>query len=241
MKGGRCVRLFQGDYDRETVFSDDPVAMAVHWASLGAKRLHVVDLDGAAEGRICHDDAIAGILSLAHVPVQVGGGVRDMQTFRGLLERGVQRVVLGTAAVEDRRFVAEAIAFSEQAVIVSIDARDGFASTRGWKAPTMVRATDLAREMVSIGVKRLIYTDIMSDGTMGQPDYAALEQLMEHVDVPVIAAGGISSPAHLVRLKTMGLEGAIVGRALYDGKVKLQTAQAELDCPESSPMRPEVT
>jgi phosphoribosylformimino-5-aminoimidazole carboxamide ribotide isomerase len=198
--------------------------MAGHWVNLGATRLHVVDLDGAAAGQVCHWDVIGEIAKQAGVPVQVGGGIRDLDTARRLIHLGVKRVILGTSAVEDPAFVAEACAELKEGVVVSVDARNGFASTRGWKTPTVVKAVELAIQVVELGAQRLIYTDIASDGTLGEPNYATIRELMERSGVPVIAAGGISCLEHLVELEKMGVEGAIVGRALYTGNIELRKA-----------------
>ncbi|MDO8473164.1 MAG: 1-(5-phosphoribosyl)-5-[(5-phosphoribosylamino)methylideneamino]imidazole-4-carboxamide isomerase [Dehalococcoidia bacterium] len=224
LRGGRCVRLYQGDYARETVFSDDPAAMAAAWEKQGAKRLHIVDLDGAAAGVVCHWDVISDITRKVHIPVQVGGGVRDMGTAEKLLSIGVKRVILGTVAVEDPELVAEACNRLGDAVVVSVDARDGYASTRGWKKPTRVKAVDLAELMEKAGARRIIYTDIASDGTLGQPNFKGIEEMLSRVSLPVLAAGGISSVEHVRKLKEIGVEGAILGRALYTGAIDLNEA-----------------
>lgn len=224
LRGGCAVRLYQGDYSRETVFSRDPVAVALEWEKKGAKRLHVVDLDGAATGEVCHWDVIHEISRKVHVPVQVGGGVRDMATAEKLLSVGVKRVILGTVAVEDPAFVAEACRRLGDAIIVSIDARDGCASTRGWKTPTTIKAVDLAESMLKSGATRMIYTDIASDGTLGAPNFKGIQEMLSKVSLPVVAAGGISSVEHVRKLKDIGVEGAILGRALYTGAIDLAEA-----------------
>lgn len=224
LKGGKCVRLYQGDYSRETVFSENPVSMAERWEKLGAPRLHVVDLDGAASGQVAHWDIIADIARQVRIPVQVGGGIRDMATIERLLVAGVQRVILGTAAVEDPTLVRDACAKFGEAVIVSVDARHGYASTRGWKKPTKIKALELARRVVETGARRLICTDIVSDGTMNEPNFASVEDMLAEVPVPLIVAGGVSKVEHIVRLRDLGVEGAIVGRALYAGGMDLKKA-----------------
>ncbi len=188
----------------------------------------MVDLDGASSGAVCHMDIIADIVRKVRVPVQVGGGIRDISALGILLALGVKRVILGTAAVEDPTFVSEAFSKFAEGVIISVDARDGYASTRGWKTPTRVKATELAQKMVKAGARRIIYTDIASDGTMNEPNFAGIGSMMSRIAVPLIAAGGISKLEHLTRLQKMGLEGAIVGRALYDGGIDLKTALEEL-------------
>ena len=224
LKGGRCVRLYQGDYARETIFSEQPAQMAVHWERQGATRLHIVDLDGASVGRVCHWDIIADIMNRVRLPIQVGGGVRDMETARRLVRLGVRRIILGTSAVEAPSFIGEAVAEFGEAVIVSVDARDGYASTRGWKKPTSVKAVDLAEQVVKSGATRLIYTDIASDGTLGEPNFGVIREIMSRTGVPLIAAGGISSVEQLSRLDQMGVEAAIVGRALYTVNIELKKA-----------------
>ena len=225
LKGGRCVRLYQGDYDREQVFSDDPVATALEWQRQGATRLHIVDLEGARDGRPVNLEAVEAIAARATVPLQVGGGVRDLATARHLLSAGAQRVVLGTAAVETPE-LAEAIidGYGADAVIVSIDARDGMVALRGWRAASQVTARELLASMVERGVRRFVYTDISRDGTMTSPNFAAMDEIVAATPAAVLAAGGIASVEHLVRLARGGVEGAIVGQALYVGAFSLAEA-----------------
>ena len=225
LKGGRCVRLYQGDYDREQVFSDDPAAVALEWQRQGARRLHVVDLEGARDGRLVNLDAVEAIAAQATAPLQVGGGVRDLATAQRLLSAGAQRVVLGTAAVETPALVEAIIdGYGADAVVVSIDARDGMAALRGWRTASQVTARDLLASMVERGVRRFVYTDISRDGTMTSPNFAALEEVVAAAQASVLAAGGIASVEHLVRLARTGVEGAIVGQALYVGAFSLAEA-----------------
>jgi len=217
LRNGKCVRLYQGDYAQETVFSDDPAAMARRWQSEGAKRLHLVDLDGAAEGEPRNLDAIENILAAVEVPVQVGGGIRSLETIVQLLDLGVSRAILGTAAIEDPLLVEKACRQFGGQIIVGIDARDGMAATRGWLQQSSIAAGELANRMVGLGARRFIYTDISRDGTLTGPNFEAIAELLSQVGVPVIAAGGISSIEHLTRLAGLGVEGAIVGRAIYTG------------------------
>ena len=225
LKGGRCVRLYQGDYDREQVFADDPVAVALEWQRQGARRLHIVDLEGARDGLPANLEAVEAIAAQATVPLQVGGGVRDLATAQHLLAAGAQRVVLGTAAVEEPTLV-EAImdGHGADAVVVSIDARDGLVALRGWRASSQVTARDLLASMVERGARRFVYTDISRDGTMTAPNFAALEEVVAATQGAVLAAGGIASVEHLVRLAQTGVEGAIVGQALYVGAFSLTEA-----------------
>ncbi len=228
IRGGRCVRLYQGDFARETVFSDDPVAMAKHWADLGAPRLHVVDLDGAEQGEPANLAIIEGIAAAITIPIQVGGGIRRRATAKRLVDAGAQRVILGTAAVEDPILVIEACRRYGDAIIVGVDARDGLVATHGWKESTTLTAYVLMEQMGAIGVRRFIYTDISRDGTLTEPNFGMLEELIRKVRLPIIASGGISSLEHLKRLKELGVEGAIVGRALYTGALGLREAVQSL-------------
>jgi len=224
LRNGKCVRLYQGDYAQETVFSDDPAAMARRWQSEGAGRLHVVDLDGAAEGEPRNLDAIANILAAVDIPVQIGGGIRSLETIVQLLDLGISRAILGTAAIEDPELVDGACRQFGEQIIVGIDARDGMVASRGWLQQSSITAGELANRMVHLGARRFIYTDISRDGTLTGPNLEAIAELVSQVAVPVIAAGGISSIAHLNRLAGLGVEGATVGRALYTGDLKLKEA-----------------
>lgn len=224
LRGGKCVRLYQGDYGKETVFSDDPLSVALRWQSEGAKRLHLVDLDGAARGELCNLDAIERIAAAVEIPVQAGGGVRSLETIEQLLELGVGRAILGTVAVEDPGLAEEACRRFGERIIIGLDARNGRVATRGWLQQSTITAGELAARMVGLGARRFIYTDISRDGTLTSPDFEAVAELLSQVSVPVIAAGGISSVEHLTRLAALGAEGAIVGRAIYTGDVKLAEA-----------------
>ena len=225
LRGGRCVRLYQGDYDQEEVFGTDPVAVALRWQDEGARLLHVVDLDGAASGEPANLDAVRAIVAAAGVQVEVGGGIRDMETAETLAESGVSRLVLGTSAVEDPDFVSALLErFGADRVAVSVDARDGWAALRGWRQPSRMRALDLMRRMTALGVECLEYTDISRDGTLTEPNFEAMMEAVSNVSAPIIAAGGISSARHLERLAGLGVSGAIVGKALYTGNVDLREA-----------------
>jgi phosphoribosylformimino-5-aminoimidazole carboxamide ribotide isomerase len=226
IRDGRCVRLYQGDYEQETVFSDDPVEVALEWQSLGAPRLHIVDLDGAASGEVANLDIITEIARAVLIPTQLGGGIRRLETIEQLLKSGIERVILGTAAVEDPQLVEQACRKFRESVIVSIDARQGYISTRGWRRETERRAVEVARFMVGVGVRRFIYTDIDRDGTLTEPNFSATSELINSIKAPVIAAGGISSLNHLKMLKSLGAEGAIVGKALYTDDINLKEALA---------------
>jgi phosphoribosylformimino-5-aminoimidazole carboxamide ribotide isomerase len=224
LRNGKCVRLYQGDYGKETIFSSKPVEVALRWQSEGARRLHLIDLDGAAKGELCNLEAIEDIIAAIDIPIQVGGGIRSLETIEKLLDVGVGRTILGTVAVEKPELVEAACRKFDEQIIVSIDARDRLVATRGWLQKSQVAASELAEQMVNLGVKRFIYTDISRDGTLTSPNFEAVAELLSQVSVPIIAAGGISSVYHLTRIAELGVEGAIVGKAIYTGDIKLADA-----------------
>jgi phosphoribosylformimino-5-aminoimidazole carboxamide ribotide isomerase len=195
---------------------------------MGAPRLHIVDLDGAASGKIGNLEIITNIAKVMLIPVQLGGGIRDIETVKELLKTGIERVILGTVAVEDPKLVIEACRRFRESIIVGIDARDGFIATRGWKTNTALTAIELAKTMMNNGVRRFIYTDINRDGTLTEPNFSAIAELIDTIGVPVIAAGGVASLNHLKMLQKLGAEGAIIGKALYTGDIKLKQAISEL-------------
>ena len=222
------MRLYQGNYHEETVFSDDPLDVALKWQSMGPPRLHIVDLDGAASGEIGNLDIIRDIVRAMLIPTQLGGGIRDLGTIEKLLKTGVEWVILGTAAVVHQNLVREACERFRDSIIIGIDAREGYAATHGWLQDTGEVAVDLAKAMVAMGTRRFVYTDISRDGTLTEPNFAAISEMIEAVGVPVIAAGGIASINHLKMLSKLGVDGAIVGRALYTGDIKLKQALDEI-------------
>jgi phosphoribosylformimino-5-aminoimidazole carboxamide ribotide isomerase len=226
IKGGKCVRLYQGDYGRETVFSEDPVAVALNWQAQGAGRLHVVDLDGAAGGEPRNIAVVEAMVEQVGLPVQLGGGIRDEATVAKLLAIGINRVILGTAAVERSELVERLCQRYGEAIVVGIDARDGYVATHGWVEGTEIKALELGLQMAAIGARRIIYTDIKRDGTLTEPGFEAIDEMVKGVNLPLIAAGGISSLGHLKKLKELGVEGAIVGKALYTGDIDLKEALA---------------
>lgn len=228
LKDGRCVRLYQGDFAQSTVYSDDPVAMARQWVEQGARRLHVVDLDGARSGRPTNTAAVLAIVQAVSVPVQLGGGLRREEDVDAALALGVERVILGTAAVEQAELVARLAARFGEQVIVGVDARDGMVATAGWTETVAVRAIDLVRHVAELGVRRVIYTDISRDGTLTEPNFEALAELVWPGGPAIIASGGIAELSHLARLAACGAEAAIIGKALYDGKIDLPSALAAL-------------
>ena len=226
LKDGKCVRLYQGDFKQITVFSEEPVTVALNWQAQGAPRLHVIDLDGAAGGELVNKEAIEAIVNRVNIPVQVGGGIRRLEVIEELLGMGVMRVVLGTMAVENTRLVVELCRQFGEAITVSLDARDGYIATHGWLRVSQITALELGLRLKEAGVKRLICTDIKRDGTLTEPNFEAVAELVKKLTLPIIASGGVSSLFHLERLKKLGVEGVIIGRALYTGDIKLREAIA---------------
>ncbi len=218
------MRLYQGDFNQVTVFSADPVEVACRWQEMGAPRLHLVDLDGAAQGQPVNLDVIQKIAMSVKLPLQVGGGIRKLETIYRLLSLGIGRVVLGTAAVAEPSLVAEACHRFGEAIVVGVDVREGIVASHGWQESTGSTAAGLMSSMAALGVRRFIYTDIARDGTLTEPNFEAIGQLVKHTPLPIIASGGISSVDHLTKLSQLGVEGAIVGRALYTGDIDLKEA-----------------
>ncbi|MEM1383878.1 MAG: 1-(5-phosphoribosyl)-5-[(5-phosphoribosylamino)methylideneamino]imidazole-4-carboxamide isomerase [Pseudomonadota bacterium] len=230
MKDGQCVRLLRGDMGQATVFGDDPAAQARSFETAGCQWLHLVDLNGAFAGAPVNGAAVEAILAAVSVPVQLGGGIRDMATVERWLERGLSRVILGTAAARDPNFVREAARTHPDRVAIGIDARGGKVAVQGWAETTDLDALDLAKAYQDSGVAALIYTDIERDGAMQGPNVAATAALAQAVSIPVIASGGVSSVEDLRALRDCGvpLDGVISGRALYDGRIDLAEAVALL-------------
>ena len=230
LKDGACVRLYKGEMDQATVFNDNPAAQAKAFEDAGCEWLHLVDLNGAFAGEAMNGAAVDAILAATKVPAQLGGGIRDMAAIEGWLAKGLARVILGTVAVRDPDLVRSAAKAFPGKVAVGIDARDGMVAVEGWAETTDVTAADLARRFEDAGVAAIIYTDIDRDGAMQGPNVAATAALAHAVDIPVIASGGVSSMADLQALKDCGarLDGAISGRALYDGRIEVGAAAALL-------------
>lgn len=225
LKDGKCVRLLRGEMSRATVFGDDPAAQALKFQDAGCNWLHLVDLNGAFAGQPVNAAAVEAVLKAVRVPAQLGGGIRDMATIELWLHKGLSRVILGTAAVENPALVREAASAFPGKVAVGIDARHGRVATKGWATETDVMATDLARRFQDAGVAAIIYTDIDRDGAMQGPNIEATEALARAVAIPVIASGGVSRMEDLVALRDTGvIAGAITGRALYDGAIDLAQA-----------------
>ena len=223
--------MYQGDYNQETIFSDDPLDVALKWQAMGAPRLHIVDLDGARDGELVNLEIIREIASALLIPVQLGGGVRNIETIEHVLKLGVERVILGTAAVETPSLVAEACRRFRESIIIGIDAREGYVATRGWVNYTGRSATDLALSMTEYGARRFIFTDISRDGTLTEPNFSEISSIIETVKLPVIAAGGISSLHHLKMLNKLGAEGAIIGKAIYTGDIDFKQALTDTEQP----------
>ncbi len=229
LKDGHCVRLLKGDMDKATVFGTDPAAQARAFTDAGCEWLHLVDLNGAFEGRPVNAPAIDAILASVKIPVQLGGGIRDMATIAMWLERGIARVILGTAAAENPALVRQAARAFPGRIAIGIDARAGLVATKGWATGTSLTATALAKSLQDAGIAAIIHTDIDRDGAMAGPNIAATDALARAVTIPVIASGGVSSLADLTALRDTGtIAGAITGRALYEGAIDLGAAIAAL-------------
>ena len=229
LKDGKCVRLRQGRAEDVTVYSDDPVAQALTWLEQGAEQLHVVDLDGAFQGEPKHAEVIARIVQAIGIPVEVGGGLRTDAHIERLLQAGVARAIIGTRALDSLDSLASLVKRFGAAITVGIDARDGYVQVKGWVETTGTRAVDLAKQVESVGVSTVIYTDTATDGMLGGPNLAAMGQMCRSVSCRIIASGGVSAPEHVTALKALGcanLYGAIVGKALYDGKTTLAAMRA---------------
>lgn len=229
IRGGKCVRLTKGDFAQETVFSDEPAAMARKWAAQGAAYLHVVDLDGALAGKSVNLAAIGEIIRAVTIPVQLGGGIRTMENIAMLLELGVQRVILGSVAVRDPALVQAACAKFGERIVVGIDAKDGIVAVEGWGVSGNVKAEDLAVQMAAAGVQHIIYTDISRDGTLTGVNVEATARLAAVSGLKIIASGGVSSLEDIKKVKQVegvGVEGVIVGKAIYTGALDLQAALA---------------
>ena len=225
IKDGKCVRLYQGDYDKETIFSTDPVSVAVDWQEMGAERIHIVDLDGAASGNQRNFQVIKMMISCLAIPVQVGGGIRTESNVVTMMDIGVDRVILGTMAVENKEIVQSIVdRCGVESVIVGIDVRDDLVSIKGGKKSTFVSSSDLMDEMYRIGVRRFVYTDISRDGTLMEPNFQSIEQIVSRSDANIIASGGVSSLGHIKQLAGLGVEGVIIGKALYTGDINLNEA-----------------
>lgn len=223
---GRCVRLRQGDYSQQTVFSDDPAAVARRWVDLGADRLHIVDLDGAKAGKPVNGSVIRKIVEAARVPCQLGGGIRTDADLAAVFDWGVRWAVLGTRALQDADWVRATATKFPGRIVLGVDAKNGFVATDGWLAVSRVKAVDLARQVSTAPLGAVVYTDIATDGMMGGPNFDALAEMQAAISLPVIASGGVCTLDHVRRLVTAGTPGCIIGRALYEGSLDLSAVLA---------------
>ncbi|RMF37828.1 MAG: 1-(5-phosphoribosyl)-5-[(5-phosphoribosylamino)methylideneamino]imidazole-4-carboxamide isomerase [Planctomycetota bacterium] len=226
--GGKCVRLQQGDYHRQTVFADDPLAVAQQWQAAGTRCLHLVDLDGARDGSVVNDDVIRRIVETTGLVCQAGGGVRDESTIERLLGLGLARVIVGTRALKDPQWFARMADRFPGRMVLGIDARDGMVATDGWLQTSSTPAVDFARQIAKLtcNVAAIVYTDIARDGMLSGPNFEQLAQMQAATDIPVVASGGVSSMADLDRLAQQNTHAVIVGRSIYDGGLDLATVLA---------------
>ncbi len=222
--GGECVRLVKGDYSQKTTFGKDPVAVAKEWESCGAEFIHIVDLDGARSGDMPNFELISDIARSVSCKVEVGGGIRGMDCAEKYLNAGVYRVIIGTSALRDPGFVREAVLKYGERIAVGIDAKDGKAAVSGWEDVSNIGALELAKRMEEIGVRTIIYTDIATDGMLGGPNLEAMREMAASVNMDVVASGGVTTLRDVEALKTAGVQGAIIGKALYTGSIDLREA-----------------
>ena len=226
IRGGRCARLFKGDYERETVFDEDPLDAALRWLDMGAHRLHIIDLDGAKDGGRTNARVIQRIVSSVDVPIQMGGGIRSLQDAAAVLDTGVEVAIFGTIAVEDPEVVERSVEeLGSEHICVSVDGKNGIVQTRGWLTDTLLRASELLNEMSSVrNVRNFIYTDTERDGTLSHPNFDAVTEIVREIEYPVMIAGGIASVDDIVQLRDIGAAGAITGMAIYTGALDLSDA-----------------
>ena len=234
LRGGRCVRLLQGDYDRETVFGDDPVEMARRFITGGARRLHIVDLDGAKAGTPVQAELVGRMVAAAGVPCQLGGGIRSVETARAYVAAGVQRLVVGSVAIENPALLAELAQAFPGRMVLGIDARDGKVAVRGWLETSTLGAIDVAKRHEHLPLAGIVYTDIAKDGMMSGPNIPALAEMVRAVHLPVIASGGVSNADDIREAAAAGAAGCIVGRALYEGSLTLSAAAAAAGEPSAT-------
>lgn len=224
MIDGKCVRLVQGNYNKKTTFADDPLEVALRWQEQGGEFIHLVDLDGARSGDMPNFDTIVRIAQTLEIPIEVGGGIRSMEAIERYLEHGVSRVILGTSALKKPNLVKDAVKAYGKRIVVGIDAKDGLVAVSGWEEVSRVSALSFARQMEQQGVSTIIYTDIATDGMLKGPNLNAMKEMTEYVSMDVVASGGVTSLEDLKQLKEIGVEGAIIGKALYTGHIKLGEA-----------------
>lgn len=228
IKDGKCVRLYKGDYDKVTVYNESPLEVAMEFEKLGAEFIHVVDLDGARDGESINKKIIFEIANKLNIPVQTGGGIRSLETIREYISNGINRVILGTAAINDTEFLINAINEFKEKIVIGIDAKDGYVAYSGWEKLSSKKAVDFAKEVERLGGKTIIYTDIATDGTLKGPSLKSTKELIDAVSVDIIASGGVSSLEDIKNLKEIKPEGVIVGKAIYEGRVNLKEALKEI-------------
>ena len=234
IKGGKCVRLTQGLFDNVKVYSDTPADMARLWVSQGATYLHLVDLDGALSGRSVNEPVIRAIAESVSVPIQIGGGIRSKEAVSSMLNLGVQRVIIGTKAVENPQFIQEMIEeFGPEHIAVGVDAKDGMVAIEGWEKVSSLSASELCQQMKEYGVRHIVYTDISRDGMLTGPNVAATKKLTDDTGLDIIASGGVSSMDDLQNLYKQGIHGAIIGKALYEKRVDLKEAVLRFEADRS--------
>lgn len=226
LRGGKCVRLRQGDYGQETVFGDDPAAMARHWVDEGGEYLHLVDLDGARDGRPANLASVRAILSAVNIPCELGGGIRDEATIAELLDLGLSRLVVGTKALREPDWFRQMCRKFPDRLVLGIDARDGRVATDGWLETSSVRATELAQQFNDEPVAAIIYTDIAVDGMLCGPNLQQMAEMRDAVSLPVVASGGVHTAADVAALARLSVAGCIIGRALYERTIQLRAALA---------------
>lgn len=222
IRDGKCVRLIQGDYNKEIIYGDSPTEMALLWEKQGAEYIHIVDLDGAKTGNSSNRLAIQAVAKAVSIPIQVGGGIRSMEIIDEHIASGVSRIIIGTAAINNRSFLKEAVEKYDDKIAVSIDARNGLVATDGWTEMSDIKAIDLLKELEVIGVKTVVYTDIFKDGMMQGPNLEELLTMDKASTIDIVASGGVSTKEDIEKLKKMNLYGAIIGKALYDGALSLE-------------------
>lgn len=224
IKNGKCVRLIQGDFENEKVYSDNPVQIAKEFENDGVKMLHVIDLDGAKAGKPTNFDIIKNIAKSVSIPIQVGGGIRTLDAIKTVLDAGISRIILGTIALDNENLLQNILSEYSSQIIVALDTKKGELMKKGWFENSDKGSITTALKLENAGVKRFIYTDVIRDGTLTEPNYNEIANLMKNVSVPLIASGGISNVSNIKHLKSIGVEGVIIGKALYEGKIDLKEA-----------------
>jgi len=229
IKDGKCVRLFQGNYLKEKVFGNDLIEIATKWIDLGAKRLHIVDLNGAKDGSRKNKSIVKELVEFSDIPIQIGGGVRKFSDAKYLIELGVDKIIFGTSAVQNPSEITSTLEkFGSESVIVGIDAKNGIVQTNGWLIESKISSNVLFKNMINLGVKQFIYTDVTRDGTLSEPNYEQIIEILENFNVKLTVAGGVATIDQLMKLKSIGAYSAISGMALYEGKINLEEAIKKL-------------